>query len=516
MADSVYADLLDALSPVSKAGLDPDEAAADRAGTMRTLMGDDTSQTKGWWDQGQLEAQNNVPPRPGAEKSPNGNALPPGLHSRDPQDDAPDAMPTDSPTVPAPPPAVPAGVTPSGNATKPTDLAGANAATIALMQSDYGRASQDVQNEANQPSEAATIAPLEQQRVNAANRQVELQNPYDKDGKLLPEYKPSFGQRLVRGVEGFARGGVFGVVDPTIGGAKAYGAPNKELGIDQTQAAGRVAGADQQLQNAKDAWKAQTDRLAKIALDRRSLATTGKDVTGASIDQQKIPIDQQRANQEGMPKTLDEAIAQMNAEQDPTKKAALKATVDQMTQTAKELKPPRQPGEQPTEGMVRYQDLKAAAVRENNGKPLSTEQLAKLSTDLSMSQKPQGAIPQPLADRIKARKDAAMQKAQQNLSANSAGKGEYGQEDFVRDMNQAQQNFEASIEDAGGTVNHMEMQPDLSWKQESPASAPQAPAATPQAAAPPPPPKVGDVRKGYKFNGGNPADPASWSKVKGK
>jgi hypothetical protein len=217
-----------------------------------------------------------------------------------------------------------------------------------------------------------------------------------------------------------------------------------------------------------------------------------------------------------MPKTLDEAIAQMNAEQDPTKKAALKATVDQMTQTAKDLKPPRQPGEQPTEGMVRYEDLKAAAVRENNGRPLSTEQLAKLSTDLSMNQKPQGAIPTPIADRIKTRKDAAMQKAQQNLSAKFDGKEEYRQENFVRDMNQAQQNFEASIEDAGGSVNHMEMQPDMSWKQESPAPAPQAPAATPQAAAPPPPPKVGDVRKGYKFNGGNPADPASWSKVKGK
>jgi hypothetical protein len=485
--DSVYADLLDALSPVSKAGLDPDAAAADRAGTMRTLMGDDASPTKGWWEQGEM-AQNNVPPRPGAETSPNGSPLPAGLHSRQPaQDDAPDAMPTDAPTVPAPAPApaVPAGVTPSGTASKP-DLAGANAASIALMQSDLAKASQDVDNEAKQPDEASVLAPLEQQRVNAANRQVELQNPYDKDGKLLPEYKPTLGQRLIRGVEGFARGGVFGAVDPTIGGAKAYGAPNKELDIDQTQAAGRVAGADQQLTNARDAWKAQSDRLKAIAAERRALAPAGKDATDASIKQQQVPQDQQKLDQEGTPKNEMEAIAAYGRETDPTKKAALWDTVQKMHQATMQEKPPRAPGEQPTEGMVRYTDLRAAAVRENGGKPLSTDQLAKLSTDLSMRQTPQGAIPQPQADRIKTRKDQAMAKAQQNLSAD--GKGEYGQDEFVRDMNQAQQNFETSIEDAGGTVEHMEMQPDMQWKQDGTPPANVA-APPPAKSATPAPPK---------------------------
>jgi len=363
----MYADLLDALSPVSKAGMDPDEAAADRAGTMAKLLGPDDTPKPKWYEQDQEVAQNDVPPRPGTSQ--NGNPLPPGLQSRQAPQDAPATDPT---------PAVPAGVTPTGTATKP-DLAAGNAATIGLMQSDYARASQDVQNEAAQPDEATVLAPLERQRVNAQARQVELQTPYGPDGKTLPEYKPSFGQRLMRGVEGFAGGGVLGAIDPKVGGAQPYGAPNKEYGIDQAQAAGRVAGADQQLKNAQDNWKATSDRLKQIAQERRALATTGKDTTSSSIAQQDQPnkdkqaqADLLRAQNEGRPKTLDDAIAQFNAETDPAKKAQLGQTVKDMTDAAMKLKPPRQPGEQPSVGLAEFGAYRAARQKET-GKPLSSD-----------------------------------------------------------------------------------------------------------------------------------------------
>lgn len=45
----------------------------------------------------------------------------------------------------------------------------------------------------------------------------------------------------------------------------------------------------------------------------------------------------------------------------------------------------------------------------------------------------------------------------------------------------------------------------------SPAAAPSATGAPQQAPAAPPPPKVGDIVQGHRFNGGNPADPKSWS-----
>lgn len=278
--DAAYADLLPALSPLD----DPDAAMLDRKATMAKLLGTDgPTAPPSWLDQMKAAqqstpdstdevAQNDAP----ANLSPNGNALPPGLNSR-----------VSSPSAaPAP---VPASVTQSGT----PSLADGNAATIGKMQSDYAKASQDVQNEANQPDISASTKNLEAARQNAA----QPINAYDpKTGKLLDDYKPSFGQRLMRGVSGFAKGGIFGAVDPAIGGGTAYGAPNAQYGRDVEQQQGRVASLDQQLKNASDNWKATNDRLKQVATDRRALATMGKDVTGASIDQQGIPIKQQEAD----------------------------------------------------------------------------------------------------------------------------------------------------------------------------------------------------------------------------
>jgi len=358
--DGNIADILDALSPVKG---DVDEAATDRAGTMAKLLG--PAPEPKWY-----EAQNNVPPPPTSQ---NGNPLPPGLNSRQ-------APPQEAPQTPA----VPAGVTPSGSPSKPdpSTLATSNTGTINLMQNDYARASQDVQNEAAQPDEATVTAPLERQRVTAQQRQVELQNPYDpKTGKMLDEYKPSFGQRFMRGVAGLARGGVLGAVDPSIAGVGNYGAPNKQYGIDQTQAAGRVAGADQQLKLAQDNWKAQNERLKQIATDRRALATTGKDVTGAAVAQQGVPIDQQkadadtkRADDAGRPKNYEEAVIAANTETDPTKRAALMAAAQQMKDTElRKFAAQRPAGERPSAQLQQYGDWKAAFTRDNKRAPTAAE-----------------------------------------------------------------------------------------------------------------------------------------------
>ena len=134
---------------------------------------------------------------------------------------------------------------------------------------------------------------LEQQRVNAA-RPI---NPYDpQTGKLVDDYKPSFGQRFMRGVAGYAKGGVVGAINPAAVGAKAYGDPNKNYDNDLRMQQGRITGADQQLSNAAANYKATSERLAKIASERRALGAMGKDVTAASNQQQQIPIDKQKAD----------------------------------------------------------------------------------------------------------------------------------------------------------------------------------------------------------------------------
>lgn len=496
--DAVYADLLDALSPVSKAGIDPDEARTDRAGTMAKLMGD-PPQPK-WYEQAQ-----NEPP-----VSPNGNALPPGLNSRQ----APSA------------PAVPAGVTPTGD---PSTLPQSNTGTINLMQSDYARASQDVQNEASQPDEATVTAPLERQRVSALNRQVELQQPYGQDGKLLPEYKPSFGQRFMRGVQGFTRGGVLGVADPTVAGVPSYGAPNKYLGMDQQQAAGRVAGADQQLKNAQENWKATSDRLKQIATERRALAATGKDVTGAAEAQQKIPIEQQRVDAESQTaannspdakaEILDNAYQQRVRQADAQK---LKGQSRTLYIANGKLPDPRQA----TAEEIAASQATAAWHRDNPGKQPGLEDIRNIQAATRGSDiKGQGGKPFPpaLAARISAAKNKAIKAAQETFNAvGNSGRvtnpksplvgQKYSKEDFAKDLQAAQNDYEQAIEAAGGSVNHMEVQDDLSWKATAPqAQAPQA-AATPVPDKTPAPPKVGDVRKGYVYQGGPPHDKSSWKK----
>jgi hypothetical protein len=125
---------------------------------------------------------------------------------------------------------------------------------------------------ADLPSVESSIKPLQDQRAAAATPL----NPAD--------YKPSFGQRLVRGLQGFARGGVFGAVDPTIGGAQAYGAPTRQFGIDTALQAQRVGGIDQSIEQARKNYQDTSSRIKANAQEARSTATAIKDVGAAYKD----------------------------------------------------------------------------------------------------------------------------------------------------------------------------------------------------------------------------------------
>lgn len=463
MADNYgsIADLLPSLSPLE----DPDAARQDPKAAIAGLLGDPTP--KSWAEQAQEAAetqqdapaeqeQSAAPP----QRSPNGNALPAGLQSREPQPAAPT-------------PAVPAGVTPSGDATtQQPDLAGGNAKTIALMQGDYARASQDVQNEAAQPSLADQTRVLEQQRVNAQQRQVDLQNPNDpKTGKLRDEYKPSFGQRLVRGVEGFARGGVFGAVDPTLGGAQAYGAPNKEYGYDKQQAAGRVAGADQQLTNAAANYKATSERLQKIASERRAAITAGKDATAASIDQQKVPIDQQNADsraQEAKNNSPEskQQISQNDFQQAQSEAAKMGLKGQQRTLYLANRKLP-DPRQATAEEIARAQAT--AAWHHDHPGPnqqpglddIRSINAAVAGSEIKNEQKGGRPIPPAVAARISETKTSAMKAAQDKFAQKHDKAGQpYGIKDFVREMNEAQGAYQEAIEATGNGVRLLHLEDD--------------------------------------------------------
>lgn len=500
MADNygAIADLLPSLSPLE----DPDAARQDPKAAIAGLLGDPTP--KSWAEQAQEAAetqqdapaeqeQSAAPP----QRSPNGNALPAGLQSREPQPAAATQ-------------AVPAGVTPSGDATtQQPDLAGGNAKTIALMQGDYARASQDVQNEAAQPSLADQTKVLEQQRVNAQARQVELQNPNDpKTGKLRDEYKPSFGQRLVRGVDGFARAGVFGVVDPALKGGTAYGAPNKQYGYDQTQAAGRVAGADQQLTNAAANYKATSERLQKIAADRRALATTGKDVTGASIAQQEIPIKQQdsdtkQTEAENSTPEAKQRVAQNQYDQRVKNADAQKLKGANRTYYLANGKIPDP--QRATAEEIALSQATAAWHRDHPGQQPGLEDVRTISA-ASRGSEIRGQVagkpfPPALAARISEKKASDMKAAQDKLAKGIDVKNNnmpYKKSDFVREMNEAQNGYEEAIEAAGGTVNHMKMNDDTTWTAQDPTPSPSKPSSS---GLPPPTPQTHPVGSTIMVNG---------------
>jgi len=266
--DGNYADILDSLSPLTPLGIDPDQARLDRAGTMARLMGTDLTPPPSWMNQDQASAP--AAPTPTIT----GRVQPPAQ--------APAAAaPTQS--------AVPASVTPSGNQTTPS-LASGNAKTIGLGQQNYSKASQDVDTEAAQPSLESQTAAIQAQR----NKDAAPLPAYDpQTGKLLAPYRPSFAQKIMRGVEGDLRGGVFtpqailGAIDPAAVGGTAYGAPNDRLAHDQQQQQSKIAADDRTLQQIADNYKTTAARNKQVTEDRGKLLTALPDVTSPSVAQQK-------------------------------------------------------------------------------------------------------------------------------------------------------------------------------------------------------------------------------------
>lgn len=172
----------------------------------------------------------------------------------------------------AAPPAVPGNITPDG---KPDAPANPNSIHEGVPNPPQGGSSFSdlargaLQSASQQTDQAAQLAgstarlnptAIEQARVAAASPQ-SAQNPTGtpnfKDPDH-PEYRPSVGRRIVRGIvgglEGLAEGGIrgslLGAVDPEKVGATGYGAPTKQFSQAAQMAAGRVASLDQQLQQA--------------------------------------------------------------------------------------------------------------------------------------------------------------------------------------------------------------------------------------------------------------------------
>lgn len=156
-----------------------------------------------------------------------------------------------------------------------------------------------------QPSEAATIAPL-QSTLAAASV------PVDKRAK---EYRPSVGQRILRGVQGYMRGGVPGAVDPAAVGGKPYGAGNGDYDAEVARRAAVVTNTAQRIAQAQAAYKerqaqlkqqGETEEAQSLGYSRLPTGVAGQQNAASAAANAKA--NQQRADQE-----------------DPVKKAAATA-----------------------------------------------------------------------------------------------------------------------------------------------------------------------------------------------
>ena len=175
---------------------------------------------------------------------------------------------------------VPAAASPSGNPTPngsaPMTWRDMVQAGLVGQKRNADAASQTVSGLANQPDEATVEAPLEAERA-------KLAQPIDPNQQ---QYKPGVGTKIIRGLDAVRRGGVLGAFDPADVGAKAYSAPNRQYDVDTQQQTKKVAGVDQQLSQAAQAYKAASDRAKALRQEYGAAATSYNDITKGATEQE--------------------------------------------------------------------------------------------------------------------------------------------------------------------------------------------------------------------------------------
>lgn len=261
-------------APLDELGIDPDEARLNRAAVMAQLGQSPLQRMQQAYLAG-------TPPGPMSVSRPAAAAP------------APSPVPKSAPAV-----------SPSGSS-QPRSM------------EDYGRSGLDsLEQNLARSTDAASQIPTEDTESQALEKQrladvAARPQAYDPTtGKLVDKYKPSVGQKIVRGLEGaglgLVSGGILGAVggavNPNMVGVAGYNAPTPQFGRDVERNTQKVAADDQQIQAAKDRWKNMVDAQKARASEFRANAGLGKDIVTGSTDiqkaqteQAKLPIEAQKA-----------------------------------------------------------------------------------------------------------------------------------------------------------------------------------------------------------------------------
>ena len=236
-------------------------------------------------------------------------------------------------------PSVPAAVSPSGTAEDPNQAGVQRAGTMA---EDFA------QKLASSPTEAQLEAPIQAKRT----------LPPQEYDPAHPEYRPTAGRRILRGVvgglEGLTRHGIFGAalgaIDPEAVGATPYSAPTRQFSIAAQKQQAEQAALDKQQAVTEKSFTDDTARAKDIitsindigknyaagqtAQSREDVATARKQT--ADVQGQLADIKQQVADfqsQGKTPTTYEATVAAAHLEKDPVKAAALEAAAKEMAAT---------------------------------------------------------------------------------------------------------------------------------------------------------------------------------------
>ena len=236
-------------------------------------------------------------------------------------------------------PAVPAAVTPSGTAEDPNQQGIQRAGEMAESFS---------QKLAAQPTLAEELAPIQAKRT----------LPPQEFDPAHPEYRPTAGRRILRGLaavgEGVARGGIrgglLGGLDPEAVGATPYSAPTRQFSIAAQQQQAQQAALDKQQTMTTEAYKEDTGRAKDVIT---SINDIGKNYAAGETAQSRVDVAQARKesadvqqqladlrqqvqdtlNQGKMPTTYEQAVIASKLEKDPKKAQAYAQAAREMAET---------------------------------------------------------------------------------------------------------------------------------------------------------------------------------------
>lgn len=252
-----------AASPLTALGIDPDEARANPdllASLMSPSSGGDSNRPR--------------PPLASAVNMPSDddNAQPPKpAPSVVAAGKTGGAGDTSAPTTPATPAQTPQ-----------DELLGYGKEGLGLLNKNF-------QSATDETGKMSTDTPADVARLTAQQEKLETKTPLrDAQGNILPQYKPSTGSKIWRGVRGglvgLLTGGIpgaaVGALEPQdIRGGTAYGAPNKTYDRAEDTRQQQLASTGDELSTAMKNWKDVNDARKEKASQYRANAALGKDVT---------------------------------------------------------------------------------------------------------------------------------------------------------------------------------------------------------------------------------------------